>query len=63
MTITPKPEREQILAAAIEAGLIGDPEDALDLGLEALRTQLAFARKKETPEEWIARVPRLDSQP
>jgi len=55
MTITPKPEQEQIVAEAIEAGLIQGPEDALDVGLETLRSKLAVVRKRETAEEWIAK--------
>ncbi len=55
MTITPSPEQEQILAEAIQAGLIHSPEDALNLGLETLRTRLAVGRESETAEEWIAR--------
>jgi hypothetical protein len=64
VTITPKPEQEQILADAIRAGLIRSPEDALDIGLEALRGTLAVRQQKETPEEWIARFHAwVDSHP
>jgi hypothetical protein len=55
MTITPKPEQEQILAKALQAGLIHSPEDALDVGLETLRSKLAVVREPETAEQWIAR--------
>jgi hypothetical protein len=63
MTITPSPEQEQILAEAIQAGLIHSPEEALNLALETLRNRLAVGResetaeerKTETAEEWIAR--------
>ena len=55
MTITPKPEQEQILAEAMQAGLIHSPEDALDVGLEALRGKLAVVRRQETAEEWIVK--------
>jgi hypothetical protein len=51
----PEAEIQQILAEAIQAGLIQGPEEALDLGLDALRSKLAVVRKPETPEEWIAR--------
>jgi len=55
MIITPTPEQEQILAAAIEAGLIHGPEEALNIGLETIQARLAIERKSETAEEWIAR--------
>jgi hypothetical protein len=55
MTITPTPEQERTLAQAIEDGLIRRPEEALDLGLDTLRSRLATRRRSETAEEWIAR--------
>ncbi len=54
MTITPKPEQERVLKEAIRVGLIESPEDALDIGLEALRSRLRTV-PEETPEEWIAK--------
>lgn len=55
MTITPKPEQEGILTEAIQAGLIQTPEDALDIALEALKSDLSVVREQENAEEWIAR--------
>jgi hypothetical protein len=55
MTITPTPEQEQLLTAAMEAGLIERPEDALTVGLERLQEKLAPSRDSETAEEWIRR--------
>lgn len=55
MTITPTPEQEQILVEAMKAGLIEHAEDALNLGMETLRSRLAIRRRSETAEEWIAR--------
>lgn len=55
MTITPTPEQEQILTAALEAGLIQRPEDALTVGLETLQEKLVPNRETETAEEWIHR--------
>ena len=55
MTITLKPEQEQILTEAIQAGLIHNAEEALDVGLESLKGRLAIERSSETAEEWIAR--------
>jgi len=55
MTITPKADQERILTEAIQAGLITNAEDALALGVEALRIKLATSRESETAEEWIAK--------
>jgi hypothetical protein len=55
MTITPTPEQERILGEAMDAGLIQRPEEALNLGLDTLRSRLASPRRSETAEEWIAR--------
>jgi hypothetical protein len=55
MTITPTPEQERILAEAMEAGLIERAEDALDVGVETLRSRLPTRTTEETAEEWIAR--------
>lgn len=53
MTITLKPEQEQVLAEAIEAGLIASPEDALDIALDGLRSKLAAGVPPLTADEWI----------
>jgi hypothetical protein len=55
MTITPKPEQERVLTEAIQAGLIGSPEDALDIGLPALRTKLMATTSvpSEAAKEWV----------
>ncbi|HEV1286388.1 MAG TPA: hypothetical protein VNU44_13800 [Bryobacteraceae bacterium] len=55
MTITPTPEQERILAEALEAGLIERAEDALNVGLETLRSRLPARPAEETAEEWIAK--------
>jgi hypothetical protein len=55
MTITPTAEQEEILAAAIQAGLIGSAEEGLNVGVELLRSRLAIRRRAETAEEWIKR--------
>jgi hypothetical protein len=55
MTITPKPEQEQVLTQAIQAGLIQTPEDALEIALQELRNKLELGRESETAEEWIAK--------
>jgi hypothetical protein len=55
MTITPTPEQERILTEALEAGLIERPEDALNIGLPALRSQLNAAGKSPSlsAKEWV----------
>lgn len=55
MIITPKPEQERVLTATIEAGLIQNPEDALDIAVDTLQGKLAVSRESETAEEWIQR--------
>jgi hypothetical protein len=55
MTITPTPEQEHILAQALQTGLVASTEDALNVGVETLKGQLAIRRQDETPEEWIER--------
>lgn len=40
MTITLRPEQEQVLIEAIHAGLANSPDDALDQALDALRVRL-----------------------
>jgi hypothetical protein len=55
MTITPKPEQERVLTAAIEAGLIKSADDAFDIAVETLQARLAVAGKSETAEQWIRR--------
>ena len=40
MIIELKPEHEQVIAQAIQAGLIHTPNEALDFALETLRGQL-----------------------
>jgi hypothetical protein len=40
MTIQLKPEQEQIVGQAIEAGLIVNADDILDMGIDAIRQRL-----------------------
>jgi hypothetical protein len=55
MTIMLKSEQERVLTEAIQAGLVQNPEEALEVGLDTLRSRLAVGRESETAEEWIAR--------
>ena len=43
MTITLKPEQEQLLREAINSGLARTPDEALDQALDALRRRLPHA--------------------
>ena len=56
MTIQIKPEQEQVIGAAIRAGLIVDANEILDAAVETIRRKLE-AQPTETPhlsaEEWI----------
>jgi proteasome lid subunit RPN8/RPN11 len=55
MTIHLKPEQEQLIGRAIEAGLIQGPDDVLDVGVEAIRKRLeerAALRKPMDAEQW-----------
>jgi hypothetical protein len=55
MTIQLKPEQEQVIGQAIQAGLIRVPDDALDVGVETIRQQLRqreSAQKPATAEQW-----------
>jgi hypothetical protein len=57
MTIQLKPEQEQIVGQAIQAGLIANANDILDVGIEAIRQRLNSPRNEVTTpvlsaEEW-----------
>jgi hypothetical protein len=52
-----KPEQEQIVGQAIQAGLIANADDILDVGIDAIRQRLKSPRNGVTPpvlsaEEW-----------
>ncbi len=46
MTITPRPEQEQLIAQAIQAGLIRTAEDALEIAVDTLRGRLSSSKPK-----------------
>ena len=64
MTITPSPNQEALINAAIQAGLIRSAQDALDLGLRQLLDRIpgqpesdaaaasVVERKAAPPESW-----------
>ena len=49
MTITIRPEHEQLIAEAIRAGVIVSAEEVLDVGLETILSRL---QTRSTPGEW-----------
>ena len=56
MTILVKPEQEQLIAEAIQAGVIQTPRDVVDVGVEAIRRRLearAALRASTTAEQWL----------
>jgi len=40
MNVTPRPEQERVVGEAISAGLIGNAEEVVDLGIETIRQRL-----------------------
>ncbi|MGB6946015.1 MAG: hypothetical protein WBE37_26685 [Bryobacteraceae bacterium] len=57
MAITLKPEQEQVLIEAVESGLAGNANEALDQALEALKNRLP--QKGVTDESVAAAARRL----
>ena len=53
MTITPRPEREQLIAKAIQAGLIQSAEEALDIAVDTLRDRLGTPAQPVPADEWM----------
>ena len=49
MTITTRPEQERLIAAAIKAGIIGDPQQALDIAVDTLRDRLRELEAQARP--------------
>jgi len=61
MTIHIRSDQEQTIEAAMQAGLITNPEDALDAGLESLRNRLVQRPKgKKSLVELFAPLRGLD---
>ena len=53
MTITPRPEQEQLIAQAIQAGLIQNAEEALDIAVDTLRDRLGTSASVVPADEWM----------
>ena len=54
-----KPDQEQLIGQAIQAGLIATAEQVLDLGVESIRLRLESHRSQSRQEEIDAAVDRL----
>ena len=55
MIVTLRPEHEQIIDQAIRAGIIERPDEAVEVGLEALRSRLQSRIASSAPmtaEQW-----------
>jgi hypothetical protein len=46
MTIQLKPEQEQVVGQAIQAGLIANADDIFDMGIDAIRQRLKSSRNE-----------------
>jgi hypothetical protein len=56
MTIQLKPEQEQLIAEAIQAGVIQTPRDVVDVGVEAIRRRLEARTApgaSMSAEQWV----------
>ncbi len=56
VTIHLKPEQEQVIAQAIQAGLIKTADDIVDFGVESIRQRLEARDASATPitaEQWV----------
>lgn len=61
MTIELKPEQERVIEQAIEAGLIRNAEDVIDIGIESVREQLQqqpARRDRSSSPDWPERLHR-----
>jgi Arc/MetJ-type ribon-helix-helix transcriptional regulator len=63
MTVTLKPEQEQVVGEAIRAGLIGTADEVIDAGIEAIRQRLesstSFGNTRSRQQQIDAAAERL----
>lgn len=57
MTVQLNPEQQQVVGQAIQAGLITNADDVVDVGIETIRRRLKTQRNEAAPavlsgEEW-----------
>lgn len=53
MNITPNPEQAHLIEEAIQAGLIKNADEALDIAVNALRGRLKASARPVDAEEWM----------
>jgi hypothetical protein len=53
MTVTLRPEQEQVVGEAIRAGLIGTADEVVDVGIEAIRQRLESTVSAGTTQQMI----------
>ncbi len=56
MIINPSPHQEELIQAAIQAGLIRSAEDALDIGLDHLRESLPRPSNRPAGRKSLAQL-------
>jgi hypothetical protein len=59
MTITLRPEHERLVGEAISAGLIGTPDEVVDVGVETIRQRLESREVSTKQQEIDAAAERL----
>ncbi len=59
MTVTLRPEHERLVGEAISAGLIGTPDEVVDLGVETIRQRLESREVRARQQEIDAAAERL----
>jgi len=62
MTLQLKPEQEQVIGRAIQAGLIRAADDVLDVGIETIRQRLE-ERRADGCGAVVTRIPCLGGEP
>ncbi len=59
MNVTLRPEQEQVVGEAINAGLIGTADDVVDVGIETIRQRLEARARESKHQEINASAKRL----
>jgi hypothetical protein len=59
MNVTLRPEQERVVGEAISAGLIGNAEEVVDLGIETIRQRLESGATRVRRQEIEGAVERL----
>jgi hypothetical protein len=59
MNVTLRPEQEQVVGEAINAGLIGTADEVVDVGIETIRQRLETRSRESRQQEINASAERL----